>query len=66
MKRGNTNMVFYHLQGTFAFIKFYSEVLTVTDLLMFLQLETNSPGLVVAVTVDGKEVWTKGLLSHTE
>lgn len=25
-----------------------------------LQLETNSPGLVVAVTVDGKEVWTKG------
>jgi len=25
-----------------------------------LQLETNSPGLVVAVTIDGKEVWTKG------
>jgi len=27
---------------------------------VLLQLETNSPGLVVAVTVDGKEVWTKG------
>jgi len=29
-----------------------------------LQLETNTPGLVVAVTVDGKEVWTKGLYQH--
>ena len=27
---------------------------------MLSQLETNSPGLVVAVTIDGKQVWTKG------
>jgi len=31
-----------------------------------LQLEANSPGLVVAVAVDGKEVWTKGQRKHVE
>jgi hypothetical protein len=29
---------------------------------LYLQHETNSPGLVVAVSVDGKQVWSKGQL----
>jgi len=39
---------------------YFAPTLSLSYLFMLLQLEKNSPGLVVAVTVDGKEVWTKG------